>query len=196
MAFTQDYKTKVKFASVLHHDAMLRNVLSGKFVPRNSHFSIEAFVLKVLEQIDVKAFFASLGESSNGTKPLESIRQYFYSAAIKVHAPTCSWMIPSVGRRYEMQHDFLDFYLNGEVKWGIKLLWETDKNIENCGQFYHGDQYSYLSLDQWVVLNFTTKVLEQAVLNSDDNMMHIVYDENCHEKCLVYWKNCEPTVVY
>ena len=174
---------------------MLRNVLSGNFVPHNSPSSIATFVYKVLEQIDGEALRASLADLSN-SKPFESIRQYFYSAVIKVLAPTCMWMIPSVGRHYEMQRDSLDFYLDGDVKWGIKLSCETDKDIASCGRLFQGGQYSHLSLDQYVVLNFTSDVPSPRVRDHDSHLWHIVHDRESFDKFAVYRKDCaQPTLV-
>ena len=70
----------------------------------------------------------------------------------------------------------LDFYVNGDLCWGVELLREGNKISKHAQRFGDGGDYENIPLKDWVILDFRreTKVVKQI----QPKMWHVCYSDD------------------
>jgi len=87
----------------------------------------------------------------------------------------------------------IDFYINGEIHWGIETFIEDNKIGEHCGRFDKDEKYGVFEENQYVVMNFRQKTanFSENKFKEFDNLIRVCYDFN--EKSFTFVENKKIT---
>ena len=118
-----------------------------------------------------------LETTPHGHIPYED--QWHYECHRSFSSMSCTSLNTSVGREFKARA-FLDMYINDGFQWGIELMREGDgrRLDEHFRRFQPGERYSEIPMREYALINFTSKIPSQSVLDSYDNhVWHLVYDD-------------------
>ncbi|KAF0413854.1 crinkler family protein [Gigaspora margarita] len=71
---------------------------------------------------------------------------------------------------------FLDFYVNGEICWGIELIREGDRLKEHAERFEKYGEYAEIPLKKWAIIDFRHHTKQVRELKS--NFWYVLYTDN------------------
>jgi hypothetical protein len=98
----------------------------------------------------------------------------WYRCALSVIPPSVS-ISANVGYVFGSS-GFLDYYINGEICWGIELTREGDLMSEHARRFHEGGEYEEIPLRQWVILDFRHH--SKKIMKLKQNFWHILYSDD------------------
>ena len=82
---------------------------------------------------------------------------------------------PDVGHVFGV-NSFLDFYVNGELQWGVELLREGQGLRKHTLRFEKDGQYANIPLKAWAVVDF--RHISKKVLDPAANIWYAMYNED------------------
>ncbi|RHZ47779.1 hypothetical protein Glove_567g20 [Diversispora epigaea] len=71
---------------------------------------------------------------------------------------------------------FPDFYVNGDVCWGIELTREGDRLREHAKRFEKGGKYANIPLKDWVIIDFRHH--SKDVRELKPNFWYVLYEDD------------------
>jgi len=101
------------------------------------------------------------------------IGQLFFAGAVQHLSPKDS-ICPELSRIFPDEKEEaedgaikgrLDFFINGNLCWGIELLVEGRKRLEHIARFSPEGKYAALHAKQWCVLDFRFRTLKEKTLS-------------------------------
>ena len=114
-----------------------------------------------------------------------------YRAATSA-VPVDATVSPDVGAVFGSV-GFLDFYVNGNLCWGVELLREGDRMKEHSERFAHDGEYKDIPLKEWVIIDFRHHSKAIRVLRP--NFWHALYSDNCKHITIKRLNHDDQTIV-
>ncbi|KAF8454718.1 hypothetical protein BGX38DRAFT_1171069, partial [Terfezia claveryi] len=71
---------------------------------------------------------------------------------------------------------YLDFYVNGDLNWGIELLREGDRMKQHVKRFIEDGAYAVIPLKEWVIIDFRHH--SKAVQDPRPNFLYALYEDD------------------
>jgi len=172
-------QTTVAFPSPLHFDLALYNVLHRTVELRQTHECFE----HVLQELVLRMSPKVLQETTpHGDLPYECQWQLechrSFNSMSRTHVNT------SVGGEFGSPA-FLDMYINAGLQWGIDLIREGDGRQldEHFERFQPDGRYNEITLQEYALINFTSKVPDEAALDRYDSISCTM---TCTQKSLCF----------
>jgi len=147
---------KLQFTLPLLRIAVGMRVYSCK-VPYMRVTTFKDFILRSLERMESSTLKNSLSKGIDDHLIERAWQMEWYRAAYTV-VPENVTISPDVGTVFGCAGE-LDFYVNGDLNWGIELLREGDRQSEHVRRFEKDGEYHKILpfLKEWVILDFRHK---------------------------------------
>jgi hypothetical protein len=164
---------------------LLRIGLATRFIEarleRSASLSFEEFLKRTIERMSSETFRNTFSLGTDATVLERQWQNEFYSAAKSV-VPEGATVSPDVGQVFGSEGE-IDYYVNGEICWGVELLREGQLMGSHVARFNSKDGiYAPMlpHLKEWVVLDFRTnarRVYKKKTKNAD-KVWHVCYNKD------------------
>ncbi|CAB4410130.1 unnamed protein product [Rhizophagus irregularis] len=110
------------------------------------------FLIRSIECMSKHILSESYGRGVNSHLYEVGWQNEWYRSAVSV-VPLGASISANVG--YVFGSDgYLDYYINGEICWGIELTREGNHLAEHANRFYENGKYKDIPLKEWIILDF------------------------------------------
>lgn len=185
----QEDKFSLQFSSPIIFDVMLRALMTTGIYPEPTVASFEAVLTEILRRIDGRRISQN---AELRPDPLEDAWQkQFYVAATSTINIRDGIVVTEAGYRFGHADAFMDFYLDGNLQWGVELTREGSRLEEHVSRFTTG-RYASFGLKNWVVIDFRRTTPNLTTLC--DNVWYVVYADD-FSTFTMYRANEQPTVI-
>ncbi|CAG8453033.1 4396_t:CDS:1, partial [Paraglomus occultum] len=116
--------------------------------------TFDEFVMRTIERMKPSILSKSLGRGTDQESYLleRTWQMEWYRAATSA-VPVNATVSPDVGGVFGSV-GFLDFYVDGDLCWGVELLREGDRMKEHRKRFAQDGEYKNIPLKEWVIIDF------------------------------------------
>ncbi|CAG8554230.1 3495_t:CDS:1 [Acaulospora colombiana] len=139
--------------------------------------NFDEFLLRAIERMRPSRLYRSLGRgrSESDSRLFErSWQMEWYHSATSV-VPADTLISADVGPVFGSA-GFLDFYINGEVCWGIELTREGERLKEHAERFEEDGEYAEIPLKKWAIIDFRHHTKQVRELRP--NFWYVLYADN------------------
>lgn len=149
-----------EFASPLASRFITRLLFPNRASASELPTSLKSFVKSSIGKLSASALYQSVQQPD---KPKEAVYQHLFMQAMHACSPASVMVCPELSRVFpgaDVSGDGntiageLDFYLNGDLRWGIELLVGGSDIGEHMFRFSTGGKYAALLVKDYVVLDF------------------------------------------
>lgn len=171
------YSTQPKFTTpilliILSHHMISSNLKSLQRDLTRQDFN--KFLIRSIECMSKHILSESYGRDVNSRLYEVGWQNEWYRLAVSVVLLGAS-ISANVG--YVFGSDgYLDYYINGEICWGIELTWEGNHLAEHANQFYENGKYKDIPLKEWIILDFWHN--SKTVNELKQNFWYILYSDD------------------
>ena len=178
-----------QFSSPVVFDILLQAFMTTGIRPEPTQASFEAVLTDILRRVGGNHIFHI---NTGRWKPLEDAWQkQFLVAAASVIDVAVAEVITNIGSRFGRSDAFMDFYLNGDIGWGVELTREGSELEERVARFITG-RYASFELNFWAVIDFRRTIPDLA--NLCENVWYVVYEDN-FSRFTLYRAHEKPTII-
>ncbi|KAF8430341.1 hypothetical protein EV426DRAFT_708519 [Tirmania nivea] len=141
---------------------------------RSESISFQEFLIRTIERMDPSMLQTSLGLRQT-SRLLERTWQMGWYKAATTAVPLHATVSADVGAIFGSV-GYLDFYVNGDLNWGIELLREGDRMKQHAKRFIEDGAYAVIPLKEWVVIDFRHH--SKAVQDLRPNFLYALYEDD------------------
>ena len=170
-------------------NAMSRRYFIHKMYPKTATSNPLNTVELVLNSIGTMSATTLRNSVVRGSFPKEAVFQHLMMGAMTSNLTAQTNVYPEnsivIGTDNTIQGE-LDFFINGELRWGIELLIEGRKLKEHRERFIGNGKYVALGCRQFVVVDFRRQVPSKNIVNKD-NLIIVTFTSDNYESvtCLL-----------
>ncbi|KAF8454735.1 hypothetical protein BGX38DRAFT_1267665 [Terfezia claveryi] len=137
---------------------------------RSESISFQEFLIRTIERMDPSMLQKSLGLGQT----FRLLEMGWYKAATTA-VPRHATVSADVGAIFGSV-GYLDFYVNGDLNWGIELLREGDRMKQHAKRFIEDGAYAVIPLKEWVIIDFRHH--SKAVQDPRPNFLYALYEDD------------------
>lgn len=141
---------------------------------RSESISFQEFLIRTIERMDPSMLQTSLGLGQT-SRLLERTWQMGWYKAATTAVPSHATVSADVGAIFGSV-GYLDFYVNGDLNWGIELLREGDRMKQYAKRFIEDGAYAVIPLKEWVIIDFRHH--SKAVQDPQPNFLYALYEDD------------------
>ncbi|KAF8453927.1 hypothetical protein BGX38DRAFT_366277 [Terfezia claveryi] len=141
---------------------------------RSESISFQEFLIRTIERMDPSMLQTSLGLGQT-SRLLERTWQMGWYKAATTAVPLHATVSADVGAIFGSV-GYLDFYVNGDLNWGIELLREGDRMKQHAKRFIEDGAYAVIPLTEWVIIDFRHH--SKAVQDPRPNFLYALYEDD------------------
>jgi hypothetical protein len=126
--------------------------------------------------------------------PKEAVFQQLFISGLAAETPPYVCICPELGRRFPSESDSksstitgeVDFYVDGDIRWGIELLVGGDKISEHLARCGPSGKYAALNMLDYAVVDFRRGGQSTiSKLKLDEKRMTVVFPSDDFSSCTV-----------
>ncbi|CAG8518293.1 3254_t:CDS:2 [Funneliformis caledonium] len=157
---------------ILSHHMIDSNLKSLQRDPTSQDFN--EFLIRSIERMSQHILLESYGRGVNSRLYEAGWQNEWYRSAVSV-VPIGTSISANVG--YVFGSDgYLDYYVNGEICWGIELTREGNRLAEHANRFYENGKYKNIPLKEWIILDFRHN--SKTINELKQNFWYILYSDD------------------
>ncbi|CAG8556950.1 38936_t:CDS:2 [Gigaspora margarita] len=136
----------------------------------------DSFLLLSIERMRPLTLAKSLSHHNKvNARLIERQWQTEWLIAAMTAVPSGSSIRPDVGPVYGTQ-DYLGFYIDGDLNWGVELMMEGKRMADHIYRFGSEGRYKSIPFDRWAIIDFrhNSTISEKLV----SNVWHVLYADD------------------
>ncbi|CAG8699473.1 5737_t:CDS:2 [Rhizophagus irregularis] len=159
----------------------LRNALNSVPYDKRYHLlddgSFEEFLLRSLERMRSSVLKSSLSKASDkfDSRLVEQMWQNEWYRSANTVLPDDVTISSNVGGLYGT-NAYLDFYVNGELQWGVEILREGTDMSEHAARFGPNGRYNTIPFNEIAVIDF--RYITKKLINPLKHFWHVFYTDD------------------
>ncbi|KAF8426729.1 hypothetical protein EV426DRAFT_592582 [Tirmania nivea] len=174
----------MQFAAPLVRVVLGRKLFTARMSLRSRSLSrsdteLDAFIMLSIERMRQSTLQHSL--SHNGTtnaRLLERQWQTAWLTAASIALPSRGFISPDVGPVFGSR-GYLDFYIDGDLRWGVEIMREGSRMAEHVDRFSPSGRYTRIPCSQWRIIDFRHHSKSPGEL--EENVFYALYSSDYRE---------------
>ncbi|CAG8753394.1 7276_t:CDS:1 [Ambispora leptoticha] len=173
---TYSGRSRLQFAAPIVRIIMGQRLYTAPLDLETSNGSFEAFLQTSIERMRPSELRKSLSHGTN-LRLIERAWQKAWMLAASTAIPGGHTISPDVGKVFGSS-GFLDFYINGWLKWGVELMREGRRMGDHVSRFMPTGRYKQIPLSEWAIIDFRHNSLRPDFKTLNPNIWYALYADD------------------
>ena len=182
----------LQFAAPIMRVMLGQRLFTARVSDPYSSTTFDEFLIRAIERMSTYALKRSLGRGAIRNRLLERTWQMEWYRAATSACPIEATISPDVGPVFGSV-GFLDFYVNGDLCWGVELLREGDRMKQHAARFTQEGQYNAIPLKKWVIIDF--RHYSKDIKELHPNFWYVIYSDDYKEVVIKRLNRTDKTIV-